>query len=150
MLNKGIIKELYGQGWGHTEIASVVGVSRQRIFQIIKGYKNTGKQGRLKKYRNFGECRNCGDTSTVLHHKDFNNLNDKPDNLIPLCTKCHIKEHKGRKKNYQRIEESATERIMVNLTPTQYKFLKVVAKARFDYRISAALRDIVQKALEGK
>ena len=52
--------------------------------------------------------------------------------------------------NYKGLKESATERIMVNLTPTQYKFLKVVAKARFDYRISAALRDIVQKALEGK
>ena len=102
MVNKGLMEELYKQGYGFEEIAWRVGISRQRVHQIITKYKNFGRDGRLKKYRDFGKCKNCQEQQAeVLHHLDFNNQNDELNNLEPLCTQCHIEKHKGRKRKMQ-------------------------------------------------
>lgn len=93
MIDRAIVKELQKQGYSYAEIALYFSVSRQRIHQIIKNYKNTGRNNRKKKYRDFGKCSECPDVSTVLHHIDFNNENDDVKNLQPLCKLCHLKKH---------------------------------------------------------
>ncbi len=85
----------------YKRVSDKYGVSRQRIYQIINGYGNTGKNGRLKKYKKSGffkeKCNLCKKKSpVVLHHKDFNNQNDDISNLEPLCYDCHIKRHQGK------------------------------------------------------
>lgn len=97
MIDKEFIQELYRQGLTFAYIGEQVGVSKQRIHQIIAHYKNTGRRGRKEKYRNFGKCNRCKLIAEVLHHKDFNNLNDTMENLEPLCKNCHLLQHKGRK-----------------------------------------------------
>lgn len=92
------IKELYKQGFSYTEIGSRLGVSRQRIHQILRDYHNTGRQNRLEKYRDWGPCKVCEDNvAKDLHHIDFNNSNDEIENLIQVCKSCHYKLHTGRR-----------------------------------------------------
>ena len=94
MVNRGLVEELRRQGFGYEAIAERVGVSRQRIHQIVKGYKHYGIHGRLKKYRKCGVCNDCKVTEAeVLHHIDFNNQNDSKENLVGLCRTCHTKRH---------------------------------------------------------
>jgi 5-methylcytosine-specific restriction endonuclease McrA len=35
----------------------------------------------------------------TVHHQDYNPGNNHPDNLIALCSACHLKKHSGRKGN---------------------------------------------------
>lgn len=46
-----------------------------------------------------GACAECGGAGTRLevHHKDFDELNNEPSNLICLCTKCHHAKHPQKK-----------------------------------------------------
>ena len=84
------MREMRQQGYSYQEIANIVGVSRQRIFQLLDNYKNTGKKGREEKYRNFGKCQECKD--------------ELCKKCIKRCKKCskiycpkHIKNHKCKK-----------------------------------------------------
>jgi len=93
------ILEIYKNLWSYTTTGKLVGLSRQRIHQIVAEYKNTGSKGRKQKYLWFNfthtTCYLCRKTKvSILHHIDFNNSNDKISNLIPLCKKCHIKVHR--------------------------------------------------------
>ena len=94
MIDRNLLQELQKQGYSMSEMANYFQVSRQRIYQIVNSYKNTGKKSRNEKYRNFGKCVVCGNKSEHLHHKDFNNQNDTMENLEPLCRKCHKLKHK--------------------------------------------------------
>ena len=45
-------------------------------------------------------CYFCNSKERVeVHHKDFNPFNNKPENLIYLCSVCHGKEHQKRNDN---------------------------------------------------
>lgn len=44
--------------------------------------------------------------------------------------------------------EKASKRLMVSLTPTQYEYVKKVAKEKYDYRISKAIRNIIQNVMD--
>lgn len=35
----------------------------------------------------------CGGKAEITHHKDNSKTNHQPDNLIPLCHRCHMKIH---------------------------------------------------------
>ena len=103
MVDKELINELVKQGNSYQEIADIIGVSRQRIFQISKNYHNFGYDKRKKLYRNFGLCSICNkNRSVTLHHKDFNNANDIIENMQPLCSKCHVKIHLDRRNTYKK------------------------------------------------
>jgi len=47
----------------------------------------------------------CGDRSLravytlAVHHADCNPENNRSDNLIPLCSRYHLKKHRGGKRN---------------------------------------------------
>ena len=43
-----------------------------------------------------GKCIRCKIVyPLIVHHKDFNEFNNKEDNLEALCPNCHFKLHKG-------------------------------------------------------
>lgn len=88
--------EIYSQTHSFAATGAILGVSRQRVHQIIKGYKNFGRKNREKLYDStFKEnCEKClNKPSVALHHIDGDNLNDDRTNLISLCLKCHSEEH---------------------------------------------------------
>lgn len=135
MVDKEVAKELYKQGYSMAEVARELKTSRQRIHQIVKNYKNTGKLNRKDKYRNFGKCNRCTKTAVVLHHKDFDNSNDKINNLEPLCSSCHIETHLDRnyiKRGYESYQN------VLNHSPQiieDYKKLGFVSDVRKKYNI---------------
>lgn len=86
----------YQSNNSYSETARIYHLSRQRIWQIVNYYKNSGRRGRLKLYKKKFKkiCQKCKIAqSTVLHHIDLNNNNDIPSNLISLCNDCHQKIH---------------------------------------------------------
>lgn len=35
----------------------------------------------------------------TVHHQDYNPANNHPDNLIALCSGCHLRKHSGKRGN---------------------------------------------------
>lgn len=99
-MSKELIIKTYKFTNSQSKTAKQLNISRQRVHQVIKGYKNFGISGRDKKYKLAWKdrCQICFKNPTVaLHHKDFNNLNDKPENLISVCKDCHYRLHLSEK-----------------------------------------------------
>jgi hypothetical protein len=93
---------LYNKTKNYSRTGRLLGVSRQRVFQIVNNYTHFGRNGRKKKYKNFEMCEVCNQSKAkILHHIDFNNQNDDSTNLLPVCEKCHLIIHKasGRKRS---------------------------------------------------
>jgi predicted DNA-binding protein YlxM (UPF0122 family) len=100
MLDKQTITLMYQHNQTYASIARTLGVSRQRIHQIIKNYHNLGKKDREKKYKNFDICLVCKIKKAIyFHHIDFDNTNDSEKNLLPICKICHSKLHARRKRD---------------------------------------------------
>lgn len=48
------------------------------------------------------QCECCGSTENIqVHHKDLRWLNNSPENLQVLCTKCHNQEHSRIKEEWK-------------------------------------------------
>lgn len=92
MINRlSLIVELRGQRKTYEEIANVVGVSRQRVHQILKGYKSTPKYIReMTLRRDKRQCLICSNTKNLeVHHINGIKGDNHSDNLVTLCRKCH-------------------------------------------------------------
>lgn len=92
------IKSLYASLNSYSKVGKIMGISRQRIHQIVKDYNNFGRTYKRKEIYDSAwrdNCSICNNKTDVLHHKDFNNKNDNKDNLMPLCSNCHYKIHKS-------------------------------------------------------
>lgn len=81
--------ELKVAGYTYAEIGAIMGVSRQRVEQIISPTKEVLLKVRR---RTNGLCALCGNELTTIHHKssvqtaaDF----DSPENMVLLCKSCH-------------------------------------------------------------
>lgn len=68
-------------------------------------YKDGRKNYRKKalNYLDVSYCHKCKkeikyEDKVIIHHKDFNRLNNLLDNLLPVCYSCHEKIHDRRKK----------------------------------------------------
>ena len=72
-----------------------------------KGYKQKGESNnnwkggirytyyRALAFEEHGKtCSRCGDEGYLVHHKDRDRYNNKPENLEVLCKRCHQIEHK--------------------------------------------------------
>jgi 5-methylcytosine-specific restriction endonuclease McrA len=100
------IKKLYESGKSLSGIASLFNVSRQRVHQIVSGYK-TSNMDYYKKMMypdQNGKCIVCNvefsdEVKSEIHHIDKNPANNKFSNLVLLCQKCHKETHKLYKKN---------------------------------------------------
>ena len=80
----------HNEGVGFTEIAKRLGVSRQRVHQVITGY-TTRKNYKVEKR----ECYICGIESRLdVHHINRDTHDNGEDNLKVLCAKCHCFLHK--------------------------------------------------------
>jgi len=95
------IKETYEQTRSYAETGKLLGISRQRVHQVVANYRNFGIERFNKKERAIfsdrQECEVCQkEKATVIHHRDLNNANDDTANLLPVCKKCHNILHSGR------------------------------------------------------
>lgn len=99
MLSKEEVLTLYNNRYGFTEIAKIAKVSKQRIHQIITGYKSLSSQIQGLGLFKLGKCQICNKKATETHHIDKNTHNNIPTNLLTLCKSCHGKQHTGTKKN---------------------------------------------------
>ena len=63
-----------------------------KVFQYENHYEM--KKNRLKVLEEADRvCQHCGGTATVVHHIDNSTSNHSPENLMPLCQKCHSRLH---------------------------------------------------------
>ena len=63
-----------------------------KVFQYENHYEM--KKNRLKVLEDADHvCQHCGGTATVVHHIDNSISNHSPENLMPLCQKCHSRLH---------------------------------------------------------
>ena len=97
------------KGWTLKKIALKYGISKQRVFAILKEKSDYIPNHRIKsdKYlsekekidilnRFNNECQICYSTTKVqIHHLDRNRENNKKNNLMVLCYNCHRKLHAG-------------------------------------------------------
>ena len=63
---------------------------------VERGYNDAWKKiSQQLRHRN-PICLKCGEAPTTLvHHRDGDTSNNSPENLFPLCDKCHGQEHAG-------------------------------------------------------
>ena len=91
------ILDSYNKYENYVLAGEALGISKQRVHQVVKGYGETGRRkGRIVRYRECFKkiCENCNiHRSKFLHHKDGNNKNDVPENLISVCKNCHKSLH---------------------------------------------------------
>lgn len=101
MNNKDTIILLYIQLHSYSRTANQLGISRQRVHQVVRNYHNFGREKRLKLYSFFKEiCEVClVFPSKHFHHKNGDNTNDTKENLVSVCIKCHQKIHQDMREN---------------------------------------------------
>ena len=70
-------------------------LGKEAYKNYLKTYHWKRVKARAKKL--FGDkCLNCGSSKIDMHHLTYKNIGfEKPDEVIPLCHKCHEKLHKG-------------------------------------------------------
>lgn len=86
----------YNETNSYSETGRKFEISRQRVHQIIKGYKNFGASGRERIYKRAwkDKCQKCKKNLTKhLHHINKDNLDDRKENLLPVCIPCHKELH---------------------------------------------------------
>ncbi len=70
---------------------------------------SAGKERAQKEMAHIKKCQICGNIKKLqVHHRDRNKKNNKPENLMKICQRCHMKIHikagdwgKGKKKSKQ-------------------------------------------------
>lgn len=58
-----------------------------------KKLRARGHKQALKMFPVIGPCVNCGNPKSERHHIDDNPQNNSPENIMPLCRRCHTIEH---------------------------------------------------------
>jgi len=85
---------MYENGKKTVEIARYFSISRQRVHQVLRGYKTAPNRVRIMMANN--RCDICGSADKlVVHHKDKNSRNNNRDNLMKICSNCHVEIHKN-------------------------------------------------------
>ena len=100
------MRHLKEQGLSYQSIGAVFGISRQRVHQILSGYQRLNrslhdpdgwyyKLHLLVLERDNSQCQRCESIEALLvHHLDLDDRNNKLDNLITLCSTCHLELHR--------------------------------------------------------
>ena len=100
------MKQLKEKGLSYGSIGKIFGISRQRVHQLISGYACPSRRKKELKYkwldklfksileRDNHKCQICGEGANFIHHIDKDNFNNNPNNLISICSKCHLELHR--------------------------------------------------------
>lgn len=85
-MNQALIKKEYKKNKSYSETGRKFGIPRQRVHQIITGYKTIALNKAIRKEH----CEMCDRGGRMeIHHKDRNIENNKASNLITCCRRCH-------------------------------------------------------------
>lgn len=97
---KKLIIEMRKQRKSYREIGEELGLSKQRVHQIVNGDKYTPKKLIKEiKERDEGKCQICDSKKKIeVHHINGKRQDNDPHNLVTLCRKCHIKVEKNDRK----------------------------------------------------
>lgn len=108
MIDKKTIEDMRSKfGISYAEVGRRLGISRQRVGQIVHNYKtlsfskyrgNAIRKQIFDRYNNTCQWQdicmgNFTQKDLVIHHIDLDSHNNKPKNLILLCKKCHASFH---------------------------------------------------------
>lgn len=103
------IRKKYNELRNYAEVGELFSITRQRVHQIITGYRSLAYHLKYK-IRRKGQknsfatlirelkakpCHNCNGKTQATHHLDGNPKNNTKDNLLPVCRKCHGILHRG-------------------------------------------------------
>ena len=77
---------------------------KEIIGDCTKKLRARGHKKCLAMYPDIGPCVKCGDEKSERHHIDDNPLNNAPENVMPLCRRCHTLEH-GKRPTLEAIEK---------------------------------------------
>jgi hypothetical protein len=93
------VLDLYAQTKSYAVVGKMMGISRQRVHQLVTGYNSSGfatsQRGNLydKIYLSEEKNRVCmvcfSQPFEHFHHKDGNTKNNNIKNLLPVCRSCH-------------------------------------------------------------
>lgn len=102
MIDREYIKGLYLQLRSYQGVGDKVGLSRQRVHQIVSDYR-THRFSNKHYFRIMAACDHkcvqCGKPNpTVFHFKDFNCNNRDDSNIMPVCSVCQGILMQGRSK----------------------------------------------------
>jgi 5-methylcytosine-specific restriction protein A len=70
---------------------------QKRISAAQRGYGTHWQRVRSWQLAQHPLCEMCQHAAIVVHHKDHNQFNNSPDNLMSLCRDCHERIHKRKK-----------------------------------------------------
>ena len=102
-------KDLYQELHSYSEVGRLLGLSRQRVHQLVTNYVTiTGfYHNSERKIQIFNKLRKklckCNNKSVVLHHLDGNSRNNNFSNLLPVCLSCHMRLHIERKRAHRQL-----------------------------------------------
>ena len=99
------MQSLRDKGLSYQAIAKLLGISRQRVHQVLSGYaqllhslSRNGWYSELCKLimeRDNKSCLRCGTTEGLLvHHIDGDDRDNELSNLATLCKSCHLVLHR--------------------------------------------------------
>ena len=100
------MQHLRDKGLSYQQIGQLYHLSRQRVHQLISGYTLLSSSLRTKigwypqikaavLERDNNQCVKCGSAENlVLHHIDGNDKHNNIDNLVTLCSNCHLDLHR--------------------------------------------------------
>lgn len=95
-LDHELILLFYEKGYTQSIIARKLNVSRNRINQILTGYRTLGNKERQYFQKKLSKkCNFCEKKREHIHHIDHDSKNNTLDNLMPLCRSHHSQIHRG-------------------------------------------------------
>lgn len=84
-----VIGNLRAQGYSLREVGKALGISGERVRQLIAGRNAKQKNAQKKAQYHFRgvtrPCEACGKPTNNKHHEDY----DKPLDVTFICTQCH-------------------------------------------------------------
>lgn len=98
---KSLILELRNQKKSYQEIGEILGISKQRVHQILLFYRPVPRAVRKQTIgRDKSKCVACGSKKNLeIHHINGDTKDNSKMNLITLCRKCHNKIDKIERQN---------------------------------------------------
>lgn len=79
------------RGWNLTgEQKPVVRGEQHYAWKGDAAQEQEGRQRARALYKALGQCRRCDAPAVDRHHNDGNTRNNSPENVIPLCRRCHM------------------------------------------------------------